>query len=138
MARINRRPSANRRSVMPEEAPQQRQRQPNFRDIGEDGFGGSFMDPFDTRSPGFGERMMDPTFVEDLRRFRESFGPGGGVPSGGPDTGIAKMMALSKPGALSPTIIPTGAAGVKTPGMRFGPSVGPGGLLGGLGIGPDY
>ena len=137
MARINRRPSANRRAVMPEEASPQFQ--PNFKDIGEDGFGGSFMDPFDPRSPGFGERMMDPTFVEDLRRFRASFGPGGGAPSGGPDTGIAKMMALSKPGALSPTIIPAGAAGVKTPGMRSGGLLGfLGSRFGGLGIGPDY
>ena len=146
MARINRRPSANRRSVMQtEEAPQQ------FNPQGE--YGGpskSFMHPFHPKSPGFMERMKDPSFVRDLERFRSgsfgpappsgptSFSPGGGVPSGGPDTGIAKIIALSKPGALAPSAIPTGVAGVKTSGMRFGPSVVPGGLLGGLGVGPDY
>ena len=138
-----------------EEAPQSFV--PNFNsampfDIGEDGGpSGSFMNPFDHRSPGFSERMMDPTFRRDLERFRSgSFGPP--LPSGptiappplspgrfgGPDTGIAKLAALSKPGALAPPVIPAGAAGVKTSGMSLGPSRVPGGLLGGLGIGPDY
>ena len=36
----------------------------------------------------------------------------------GPDTGIAKMMALSRPGALAPTAMPPGVAGIKTSGMK--------------------
>ena len=122
----------------------------NFKDVAEPGGpSGSFMDPFDPRSPGFSERMKDPTFVADLKTFRSgsfgagthtsgptSFSPGGGVPSGGPDTGIAKIIALSKPGALSPTLIPPGVSGVRTSFMR-GPGGGghfggPFGSLGGL------
>jgi len=191
MARINRRPSANRRSVIPAETAES--------------FVPALNDPFDPSAPGFGARMEDPDFrakleehfmsmspktstpepveerpglatgkskgivgldgltrtmaeIEHLRSTKaareKELGPrspdeksgllspftgtaaerfGSGVPSTGPDTGIAKIMALSKPGALRPTVIPAGAAGVKTPGMRFGPSVGPGGTLGGFG-----
>ena len=64
MARINRRPSANRRSVMPTEAPQQQQQQ-QFQLDGP----GSEMSPFDSGSPGFPERMQDPDFRKDLENF---------------------------------------------------------------------
>jgi hypothetical protein len=118
MARINRRPSANRRSIMPAETAES--------------FGPEVNDPFDPSSAGFVDRMEDPSFRAKMEEHwmsmappaatassgPTSFSPGGGVPSGGPDTGIAKIMELSKPGALAPTVMPPGVAGVKTSGMK--------------------
>ena len=122
MARINRRPSANRRSIMPAETAES--------------FGPEVNDPFDPSSAGFVDRMEDPSFRAEMEEHwmsmappaatassgPTSFSPGGGVPSGGPDTGIAKIMELSRPGALAPTVMPPGVAGVKKPHMGSGAS----------------
>ena len=72
-----------------------------------------------------------------------AFRSGGGVPSGGGSTAPGMIAALSTPGALSPTVIPPGVAGVKTSTMRLpssrtyvpsplGTSVYPGGYPGGI------
>lgn len=77
------------------------------------------------------------------------WGTPGGVPpwtipapvtraSSGHGSGSSLYTPPAFGGYTPPPAIPLGAAGVKTPGMRFGPSVVPGGLLGGLGIGPGY
>ena len=105
MAQINRRPAAVRRAAIVDApdtfAPQQQQPQFNMNE--EMPFGPDPSFGFDPMG-GMGSPMGGPT----------SFSPGGGVPSGGPSTGIAKLAALSTPGALAPPVIPAGAAGVKT------------------------
>jgi len=85
---INRRPSANRRSAFVSEGPFQAggpddpkrhaydPGSMSYKDDFIPGGPASFMDPFDPRSPGFGERMMDPSFIADLERFHRGGGFG--------------------------------------------------------------
>lgn len=66
MARINRRPSANRRSVMPAETAET--------------FGPEVNDPFDPSSAGFELRMEDPSFRAKLDEHFMSMGPSSFTP----------------------------------------------------------